>query len=980
MDTVIQPPDESSDGIESENPQSKIPETDSQISNIEFIEVDSDGENQLDHYAADTLSFLRRYLHQSADILRVATGYFSIEGFDSLRLYLLCREVRVLIGYDQNAPAVLHNQLIDRIMEDLRRWNGEERREAVKQIADSMELGKFKILKKDSVDELYVKSRQKDHAKIYILDSRLVLPGSANLTKAGLRFNSENSNAITDPQRVSYYLQKFNTNWFAPDAYDVTQDLFEALSRWLKMVLPYDIYLKTIDALSPRTKLKPPLPSYKMPSIYQEEVVQRMLRQIEQYRGSILIASTGLGKTIMATHTALELYNRGLIKSVLVFAPVATHADWSETLGSSRLHAKVFTRNLLDSPPKENSHKLFEVMKALEEVDEFTYIVIDEAQYFVNKNRKPRKINKSYIIGERESFKRIHDAVQVRGALITLMTATPFVKRASDVNNQLELMPHTGTPFLQNRRGQLKLIFDLEDASHAWHVLEDETYFEQFAKLPISTIITTAYVAKHYCISTPEGEYLDFPDGKKYLPRVSQYRMNIPLFLEEEIASVFENGYLQHQEFHFRDRDMKRQRSRWTIEKQATISSMSSPLALRRVIEQAIEGQWDKKIPFTYPLEVRKAKLTPLLNKIRKINWRNDIKFLTLVGILDDSISQSRKIIVFVEILSTAIYLQEQLKKARPDLSVACSVKYDKQKDEYKTKSKSEVHQIILDFASEANAKIRVKSHPVKHYDVFITTNAYGVGVNLEDASVVVNYDLSWTPDVIIQRAGRVLRFWREPRKVLVYTFTHILSQENMSIAAKQVQKRTKELYQRAKDATRFTELPLLTDKDSIEHETLAELSHVIMEDLGVLSPDNIEHVSHVSPMLHRLTERREHLQRADNIPDDVVSALETHRLNSPYLYMLLKYEARYHLVIYDIAKKLLVKMGEDEILDLIHCAPDTPTATVDLNEVEKHASKCVILWCSEKKIDPESVERICTLYILPKSHQIEFKRKDVKI
>jgi len=43
------------------------------------------------------------------------------------------------------------------------------------------------------------------------------------------------------------------------------------------------------------------------------------------------------------------------------------------------------------------------------------------------------------------------------------------------------------------------------------------------------------------------------------------------------------------------------------------------------------------------------------------------------------------------------------------------------------------------------------------------------VGVNLQDASVVVSYDIAWTPDTIIQRAGRILRFWKEPRKVQLY-------------------------------------------------------------------------------------------------------------------------------------------------------------------------------------------------------------------
>ena len=46
------------------------------------------------------------------------------------------------------------------------------------------------------------------------------------------------------------------------------------------------------------------------------------------------------------------------------------------------------------------------------------------------------------------------------------------------------------------------------------------------------------------------------------------------------------------------------------------------------------------------------------------------------------------------------------------------------------------------------------RSHP--SYDVLITTDAFGVGINLQDASVVINYDAAWTAISPIQRAGRV--------------------------------------------------------------------------------------------------------------------------------------------------------------------------------------------------------------------------------
>jgi superfamily II DNA/RNA helicase len=48
----------------------------------------------------------------------------------------------------------------------------------------------------------------------------------------------------------------------------------------------------------------------------------------------------------------------------------------------------------------------------------------------------------------------------------------------------------------------------------------------------------------------------------------------------------------------------------------------------------------------------------------------------------------------------------------------------------------------------------------------------------MQDASVVINYDIDWTPIGPVQRAGRILRFWHSPRNVEVYTFIPTLTDE----------------------------------------------------------------------------------------------------------------------------------------------------------------------------------------------------------
>ena len=41
----------------------------------------------------------------------------------------------------------------------------------------------------------------------------------------------------------------------------------------------------------------------------------------------------------------------------------------------------------------------------------------------------------------------------------------------------------------------------------------------------------------------------------------------------------------------------------------------------------------------------------------------------------------------------------------------------------------------------------------------------------MQDASILVNYDLPWTVLQLAQRMGRVLRPWGAPRDVIIYNF-----------------------------------------------------------------------------------------------------------------------------------------------------------------------------------------------------------------
>ena len=64
-----------------------------------------------------------------------------------------------------------------------------------------------------------------------------------------------------------------------------------------------------------------------------------------------------------------------------------------------------------------------------------------------------------------------------------------------------------------------------------------------------------------------------------------------------------------------------------------------------------------------------------------------------------------------------------------------------------------------------------VSVRPSQRFDVMIATDVIGEGVNLQDATRLIHYDLPWNPTVISQRSGRIDRLTATNRRVEVLFF-----------------------------------------------------------------------------------------------------------------------------------------------------------------------------------------------------------------
>ena len=114
------------------------------------------------------------------------------------------------------------------------------------------------------------------------------------------------------------------------------------------------------------------------------------------------------------------------------------------------------------------------------------------------------------------------------------------------------------------------------------------------------------------------------------------------------------------------------------------------------------------------------------------------------------------KIIVFTQYSDTAHYVYQQLKK-RGLVHIACA-----------TGGSTNPTDIVEHFSPKSNDK---NYSAEEQYRVLIATDVLSEGQNLQDAHVIVNFDLPWAIIRLIQRAGRVDRIGQTANEIYCYSF-----------------------------------------------------------------------------------------------------------------------------------------------------------------------------------------------------------------
>ena len=141
--------------------------------------------------------------------------------------------------------------------------------------------------------------------------------------------------------------------------------------------------------------------------------------------------------------------------------------------------------------------------------------------------------------------------------------------------------------------------------------------------------------------------------------------------------------------------------------------------------------------------------LATFLEEARHFAPRQDDKLQKLIRLLKSKDLAGRKVLIFTEFADTGRYLRKELVTAGID-GVS----------ELDSGSKMDRAEVIRRFSPYYNgsSSAALELEGLQEIRVLIATDVLSEGLNLQDATLLVNYDIHWNPVRLMQRIGRVDR------------------------------------------------------------------------------------------------------------------------------------------------------------------------------------------------------------------------------
>jgi superfamily II DNA or RNA helicase len=321
--------------------------------------------------------------------------------------------------------------------------------------------------------------------------------------------------------------------------------------------------------------------------------------------------------------------------------------------------------------------------------------------------------------------------------------------------------------------------------------------------------------------------------------------------------------------------------------------------------------------------------LLHVLERAGEWNPASDAKLQALYELVAQR-HRNEKVLIFTQFADTALYLHEQLRaRGVEDIAVV-------------TNQKGDPEELARRFSPSTNGGLRSGETELR---VLIATDVLAEGQNLQDAHIVVNYDLPWAIVRLIQRAGRVDRIGQKHDTILVYSF---LPAEGVERIIRLRQRLTHRLQQNQE--------VIGTDESFFGEEAAARLRDLYTEKAGTLDEEGADEDIDLASLALQVwnSASTEDQKAALELPPIVsatraLSETEVGAHNPPGVVTYLRYPDGTDALIRVDEQGNLVSQSLSAIFRTIACSPDTPA----LERAENHhelVARCVQIATKEQE------------------------------
>jgi len=644
------------------------------------------------------------------------------------------------------------------------------------------------------------------HAKAYLMPHAAIV-GSSNFTPSGMTRHAE----LNLVQKNDAVIRDLRENWFEQmwnDSTDHKQDLIDALNEskfgdapWT----PHDVFIKVLyeyfrDRIIPEeveARIGVELASF------QQEGLRESIRLIDRHGGVIVSDAVGLGKTYIGMslleHYVLGKRRKGYIPRGLVICPAQLRdLVWEPKLDEYGIKAEVISQELVsrDSFDWKNYNR-------------YDVVLIDESHNFRNPGtNRYQNLMKMLATGNPDTKVILMTATPVNNSVWDLYHQISFITRGQDVFFREYGIRNLKSFFREVQDGGAD-IFTLLEQTMVRRSRQDIKQRQQAGeeiRLPGKGVIhfpeRKLYSVNYDLEATYDGFYEkiaarieslslisfnieQYRKGEinEEIERVRQYSNALigilkTLYLKrlESSLAAFEVSIRRQQQFQKRFYDM-------LVNHERLLDSATNRrlLALEAMEDDSVTDDIDAIIETLPEADIRDYDLRAIRRELsldmqtldaildmvalvqrQAEEQKRDAKLVEVKRLLAEDL-RGQKVLIFSYYRDTAQYLYEAL-SADPDWQESWSMPpvievIHGDTDPHRRE------QIVKRFAPKANSTEDSPAPISEHapeIDILISTDVLSEGQNLQDAGVIINYDLHWTPIRMIQRAGRIDRLGTE--------------------------------------------------------------------------------------------------------------------------------------------------------------------------------------------------------------------------